>query len=260
MLMGTDDDQPLDGPDRPTRGGRLAVVWATACGNAMLVLATIVLGTLATLFGWLPPRGRVVYGLGRIWSRLILRASLTRLRARFEKPLEPGQGYIFMANHQSMYDIPAIMATTPGPGRFMAKASLFKIPIFGWSLRAGGFIPVDRHNRAAGQQTFRLAAKSLSAGDSLIIFPEETRSRDGRLLPMKRGGFLLALKTGFPIVPVGIRGSGVVRGRGRSIVRPGTIEVFYGAPVDAGSFGLTGRKELVSTVRGQIAALADVEG
>lgn len=232
---------------------------ATVTGNLMLVLATIVLGSVATLFGWLPPRGHVVYACGRLWSKLILGASLTPLEARFEAPLESDQGYIFMANHQGMYDIPAVMASTPGQGRFMAKAGLFKIPIFGWALSAGGFIPVDRTDRAAGQRTFHAASESLSEGHSLIIFPEETRSRDGRLLPFKRGGFLLALKTGYPIVPVGIRGTASIRPRGSQVVRPGPIEIVYGEPIDAASFGLRGRKELVATVRARIAALADVD-
>lgn len=234
-------------------------VLATVVGNSMLLGSTAVLGTLATLFGWLPPRGHVVYAIGRLWSRLVLAASFARLEARFEAPLDPGRGYIFMANHQSMYDVMAIMATTPGQGRFMAKASLFKIPIFGWALRSGGFIPVDRSDRAAGQRTFRAASKCLALGHSVIIYPEETRSVDGQLLPFKRGGFLLALKTGFPIVPVGIRGSAAVRARDSQVVRPGPIQVVYGAPIEAAAYGLGGRKQLIEAVRARIAELAGVE-
>ena len=238
---------------------RLLAVIATISGNLALILATIVLGSVATLFGWLPPRGHVLYACGRLWSRMILGASLTPVSVRFETPLDPEAGYIFMANHQSMYDIPTIMSTTPGQGRFMAKAGLFKIPIFGWALASGGFIPVDRSDRASGQRTFHVASKGLSRGHSLIIFPEETRSRDGRLLPFKRGGFLLALKTGFPIVPVGIRGTGSVRPRGSQMVHPAAIEIAYGAPIDAAAFGLRGRKELIDTVRQRIADLAGVD-
>jgi 1-acyl-sn-glycerol-3-phosphate acyltransferase len=253
------DDHPLG--RRPPDDGRavagwLATTFATVTGNTMLVGATIVLGSLATLFGWLPPRGNVVYALGRVWSRLILAASLVRLRSRFEIPLDSRRGYIFMVNHQSMYDIPALMATTPGQGRFMAKRGLFQIPIFGWSLKAGGFIPVDRKDRASGEQTFKAALKCLERGHSLLIFPEETRSRDGALLPFKRGGFLLALKTGFEIVPVGIRGSREARGRGSNVIRPGEIVVHYGAPVDPATFGIRGRRELLATVRERIATLA----
>lgn len=253
----------LDAADSPATEavGRKAPGWlatslATVTGNAMLIVATIVLGSLATLFGWLPPRGNVVYALGRAWSRLLLGASLVRLRHRFEVPLDPRRGYIFMANHQSMYDIPALMATTPGQGRFMAKRGLFQIPIFGWSLKAGGFIPVDRQDRSSGEQTFKVALERLQAGHSLLIFPEETRSRDGALLPFKRGGFLLALKTGFEIVPVGIRGSREARARGSNIVRPGKIVVQYGAPVDPAAFGIRRRRELSATVRARIADLA----
>lgn len=240
------------------RPNPILTVIATATGNIVLVLATVVLGSVASILGWLPPRGHVVYACGRLWSRLILGAGLIPLRPRFEAPLDPARGYIFMANHQGMYDIPAIMASTPGQGRFMAKASLFKIPIFGWALSSGGFIPVDRSDRAAGQRTFHVASESLSQGHSLIIFPEETRSKDGRLLPFKRGGFLLALKTGYPIVPVGIRGTAAIRPRGSHLIRPGPIEIVYGAPIDAASFGLRGRKELIETVRAKIAELAAV--
>lgn len=256
----TDHDESGSPGAEPTKReapGILVTVIATVAGNAMLVIATIVLGSLATLFGWLPPRGNAVYTLGRLWSRLLLGASLVRLRHRFEAPLDARRGYIFMANHQSMYDIPALMATTPGQGRFMAKRGLFQIPIFGWSLRAGGFIPVDRKDRASGEQTFKVALERLQAGNSLLIFPEETRSRDGALLPFKRGGFLLALKTGFEIVPVGIRGSREARPRGSNIIRPGEIVVRYGAPVDPAAFGIRGRRALLTTVRERIAELAD---
>jgi len=245
--------QPEGENQRPA--GVMTTVIATLAGNLMLVAATVVLGGLGTVFGWIPPRGHVVYALGRLWSRLILAAGFIRLHARFEQPLEPQRGYIFMANHQSMYDIPALMATTPGQGRFMAKASLFKIPIFGWSLKSGGFIAVDRRDRAGGEKTFKAALRSLERGHSLIIFPEEKRS-DGTLLPFKRGGFLLALKTGFPIVPVGIHGTREIRRRASHIIHPGRIEVHYGAPVDAASFGLGGRRALVESVRQRVGELA----
>jgi 1-acyl-sn-glycerol-3-phosphate acyltransferase len=166
--------------------------------------------------------------------------------------LDPRQGYVFMANHQSLFDIPVLIQTLPGQTRFLAKKSLFRIPIFGWAIAAGDFVPVDRKNRASARQTFDAAIDRLEKGNSILLFPEETRSLGGELLPFKRGGFLMALKSGFPIVPVTIRGTLAVRSRKTFLIRPGQVEVIYGVPIEASAFGIRGREELSAEVRSRI--------
>lgn len=243
-------------PAESARPSRLAVAFFTVLGNSTLAVATVVLGVAATITGWLPPRGRWMYLCARIWSHLYLWGSGVRLRSRFEAPLDPRRGYVFMANHQSMYDIPALIAGMPGEVRFMAKKGLFKIPVFGWALSAGGFIPVDRGNRKAAVETYQAAIASLRRGKSILIFPEQTRSVDGLLLPFKRGGVVIALETGFPIVPVGIRGTRDVRPKGSLKIVPGEVTVDYGRPIEVAGMGLEHRPELLARVRSEVGRLS----
>ena len=164
-----------------------------------------------------------------------------------------------MANHQSLFDIPALIVTLPGQTRFLAKRSLFQIPLFGWAIKLGGFVTIDREDGRRAQGAFAVAAKRLAAGKSILVFPEATRSEDGRLLPFKRGGLLLAIKSGLPIVPVGIQGSLQVQPKSRFSIRPMPIRVQYGSPIDVAEYGVRQRKELESEVRQRIAKLAETE-
>lgn len=224
----------------------------TVLGNLGLIVATILFGVPAMILGWLPPRGRWMYLCARLWSHALLWTAGVRVRRRFEVPLDPKKGYVFMANHQSLMDIPVLLTTLPGETRMLAKKGLFQIPVFGWSLKAGGFIPVDRGNRAAAKETFQAAIRCLEEGHSVLVFPEETRSKDGELLPFKPGGFLMALKTGFPIVPVGIEGTLTIRRRDSLVIQPGKVEISYGRPIEISDYGVRDRKQLTDEVRQRI--------
>lgn len=237
----------------------LAVAFHTVLGNLVFAFATVLCGFLGTVTGFLPPRGDWMFRSSQLWGWLVLRGAGVKVEATFETPLDPRQGYVFLANHQSMLDIPALLISLPGQARFLAKRSLFFIPFFGWGLWAGGFIPVDRRNRKAAQNTFRAAERTLRRGKSILIFPEETRSYDGQLLPFKRGGMLLAQRTGFPIVPVGIEGAFAVKPRGSWVNRPGVIRARYGRPIDPESFQLQNQNALIDKVRDEIARLAGLE-
>lgn len=243
----------------PARPSLPLVLLATTIGNLAWVVTTLFFALLASVVGWLPPRGNWMFLCGRLWSWCLLRCSLVRLEVSFEAPLDPRGRYVLMSNHQSMYDIPALLASLPMQTRFMAKRSLFKIPIFGWSLWAGGFLPVDREDRSKARETLLAAEQRLRAGTSVLLFPEETRSRDGRILPLQRGGFLLALKSNLPIVPVGVSGAIDVRPRGSLWIRPRTVCVRYGAPIPVDGLGLRDRRALASRVRCEIAALTGYE-
>jgi 1-acyl-sn-glycerol-3-phosphate acyltransferase len=249
--MGSENDQ--------VRGARVASWLATASMAVFGVAGSAVFATLGILFAWVPPRGSVTALLARLWGRSMLAAAGVRVDAEYAPGVEPGRGYVFIANHQSYYDIPAVLASTPGQLRFAAKRSLFKIPVFGWSLAAGGFIPVDRADRSRAREVWAAAGRLLAAGSSVVFFPEGTRSAGGGLGPFLRGGFLVALKTGAPIVPVGIDGARRVMPRGTLRVTPGTIAVRYGAPIDPGEYGLAGKAALIARVRGEVAALAGLD-
>jgi len=232
---------------------------ATFTGNVYLVLGTLVCGLLALPVALLPRGADGVFVLAKLWAWGLLAASGARVSESFEAPLDRRRSYVFLANHQSMFDIPLVIATVPVQLRFAAKRSLFRIPVFGWAIRAGGFIPVHRGDRARARETLVAAEQRLAGGTSVLMFPEGTRSRDGRIATFRRGGFLLALKTGLSIVPVGIRGTREVQRRGSFSIRPGRVSVAYGAPIDPTEFGIRGRAELEALVRSRLEDLAGAE-
>jgi 1-acyl-sn-glycerol-3-phosphate acyltransferase len=238
----------------------VASLVATVTGNVYLLLGTTVFTFLTIATGWIPlPHGsRFFFVLARWWSTLLLWSSGVLVRAELRAPLARDQVYVFLSNHQSLFDIPVLLATLPVPARFLAKRELFGIPFFGWALRVGGFIPVERGGKSAGE-SFRAAAGRVRRGGSVLLFPEETRSLDGRLLPFKRGGFLLAQKAGLPMVPVAIRGSLAVRPRSSYRIHPGRVEVVYGEPMDPVGSGRGETTAAAARVRERIAELAGLE-
>ena len=243
----------------PRRPPLWLTVLATLTGNLFLVIGSAILAVVTIAVGWIPPRGRWAFGVMRIWSNGLLAAGMVRVEVHYAPELEPGRSYVFLSNHRSLFDIPVLIATSPGQVRMVAKRSLFFIPLFGWGLKAGRFIPVDRADRSTAGRTFAQAAERLREGTSILMFPEGTRGMTDVLLPFQRGGFLLALKSGLPIVPVGIRGSRAVQPKGSWAIRPGTIAVSYGAPLDPAAYGLRRKAELTHEVRARIAELAGLE-
>src|SRR4030095_3060011 len=159
----------------PRRSPPWLVVLATLTGNLFLVIGSIILGVVTILVGWIPPRGRWAFGVMRIWANGLLAAAMVRVEVRYAPELEPGKSYVFLSNHRSLFDIPVLLATSPGQIRMVAKRSLFLIPIFGWGLTAGRFIPVDRADRSTAGRTFAQAAERLKEGTSILMFPEGTR-------------------------------------------------------------------------------------
>jgi 1-acyl-sn-glycerol-3-phosphate acyltransferase len=238
--------------------GILATGLATITGNVYLVIGGLVFGLLTITLGLLLPPGRVFRFMGRWYGRTTLWACGVRLHATFEEDLSKGN-FILMPNHQSLFDIPALLATLPGETRFLAKQSLFRIPVWGWALRTGGFIPVDRSDRSRAGETFKTAIQGLDEGVSILLFPEETRTPDGSLQEFKRGGFLMALRSGLPVVPVGIDGTYRVRRKGTFLIRPGTVAVHYGGALSPEGLSLKDKRGLMESVRTEVARLAGVE-
>jgi 1-acyl-sn-glycerol-3-phosphate acyltransferase len=146
----------------------------------------------------------------------------------------PGRAYVYMSNHQSHLDIPMLYASLPSPTiRMLGKKELFEIPIWGHGLRAAEFIEVDRSNHAGAMKSIARAAELIRDGVSIYLAPEGTRSRDGRIGPLKKGGFHLARDTATPIVPVAIRGTIDVLPRGGKVMQTGkSVEVTIGAPLE----------------------------
>jgi 1-acyl-sn-glycerol-3-phosphate acyltransferase len=196
-----------------------------------------------------------VFWLARLWARVILGVPGVKLEVKMHGQLEPGRPYVFMANHASMVDIWAMLVAIPASFRFIAKKQLSRIPLFGWAMSAGKFIFIDRQNTASARRTIGEAARRIRSGQSVMIFPEGTRTRDGRLAPFKKGGFHLAMESGASIVPVAIRGSRAVMPRGAALIQAGIVSVEVDAPIS--TVGITNgeRDALIAKVRSRVAAM-----
>jgi 1-acyl-sn-glycerol-3-phosphate acyltransferase len=189
-----------------------------------ITIYTIVLGTLSLASSLFDSRGRFAHGCARTWSWLILATTGVRVKVEGLDRLTPATTYVFVSNHQSIYDIPVLFASLPYQLRIIAKESLGNFPFLGWHLRRSGHMLVDRSNPdRAG--ILGHASRLVQQGLSLIVFPEGTRSVDGRVARFKGGSFLLAMQVGLTIVPVSISGSRFVMRKGRLAVGPGTVRL-----------------------------------
>lgn len=174
--------------------------------------------------------GRVYASHARIWARLSLALAGASVNIRGIEHIPDGPA-IFMSNHQSNFDILSLLATLPRQIHWIAKKELFEIPVFGPSMLRGGYIPLDRSDGRKALKSMDNAARIIRDGKSVVMFPEGTRSRDTRLLPFKRGGFMLALKAGVPVVPVTISGGGRVNPAGRTRIYRGVINITLHPPL-----------------------------
>jgi 1-acyl-sn-glycerol-3-phosphate acyltransferase len=181
-----------------------------------------------------------------------------RVEVSGRERIEPGARYIFMANHLSFLDGPILGMIIPRPIRIVLKKSLFRIPILGMAMSHVGFIPVDRRGVKGGQKSMRRAARLMrEQGYSFLLFPEGTRSRDGKIQAFRRGGFFLALESGAPIVPVTIDGTFELMPRGHWHARKGKARVVFHEPVAVAGYTLASMGELMGKVRKAIASPGD---
>ena len=176
-----------------------------------------------------------------------------RFRVEGRENIPPGRACIFMANHVSNLDPPALISRIPGRSSGFSKRAVFNMPIFGYCLKLGEFIPVDRLGTAAGaQQSVATAKRILDKGLHITTFVEGTRSRDGRMLPFKKGPFYLAMQTGAPCIPVSIYGTETMLAKGSFGIKPGTAHIIFHAPVNPSDYAT--REELSQAVRTAIAS------
>ena len=178
-------------------------------------LATVVFIAIATSFGSLwgivlrlfDKSGDRVLDLARAWSGWVISFAGVTIVVDNRANLLPEQPCVFMANHASTLDIWAMFIVVPRRIRMIAKKQLGRIPLLGWVMWAGRFIFIDRQNGVAARRSIDLAGQRIRNGESVLLFPEGTRTRDGTLGPFKKGGFHLAVKAGVPIVPVALKGT-----------------------------------------------------
>ncbi len=201
-----------------------------------------------------------MHNCARLWGVVSLRLAGMRLEVEGQEYLPaPDQPVIFVGNHQSNFDILSYFAGLPLQFRWMAKAELFRVPFFGLAMRRSGYIAIERSDRRKAMQSIMVAAERIRSGTSVVIFPEGTRSADGRLQEFKKGGFLIALKAQVPIVPVVINGSSQVMAKGDLKFRSGTIRFRILPQIETA--GLTNKDSdaLMTQVRNAIAENLDKE-
>jgi 1-acyl-sn-glycerol-3-phosphate acyltransferase len=224
-----------------------------------ITLYTIVLGTLSIGSSVVQSSGRFAHWCARTWARLILATTGVEVEVTGLDRLDPDRAYVFVANHQSIYDIPIVFWSLPYQVRIIAKASLGAFPFIGWHLRRTGHMLVDRKNPVRALRVFARASKLMDQGLCLIVFPEGTRSRDGRVAPFKGGSFFLALRTGLPVVPLSVVGSRHVMLKGRLATYPGRVKLIVHEPIDTGTLADDPRaaRDFAEQVRHVIAPSAE---
>jgi 1-acyl-sn-glycerol-3-phosphate acyltransferase len=200
-----------------------------------------------------PDNERYAARLGA-WADKVVRAAKIDLEVRGREHLPHGEACVVMANHQSFYDIPVLLCAVRDPMTFVAKAELFRVPLFGKAMETAGIVRVDRKDRAQSVASLHGAVAQLAKGRHIYIAPEGTRASDGRLGPFKSGGFRMALEAGARIVPVAIDGTRHVLPPRTLVVQTGKrVVVTIRPPIDPKEYGVERRKELMEAVRASLA-------
>lgn len=227
--------------------------------SLVCLLFVFILGTPLLIYALITGNSDPLYNVGVSCARFAMRLGGIRLDVSGREKMPEQQAIVFMANHESNIDPPAIFACLP-PVLVLAKKESFQIPILGRAMRLRGFIPVDRSDRDRAIEAVEQAAKALRAGHSFVVFPEGTRSPDGRLQPLKKGGFIMALKAGATIVPVSLSGGRRIMRKGDPAIHPGTIRITFHDPIRTEGRSIDDRDKLVEEVRqALLSGLADEE-
>lgn len=217
----------------PSMQGPSILARVNAVWRVPLILGmTGFLSVLSVSFSLVDGTGRMQHWCARIWSRFILVVSRVKVDVEGLEHLEPKRGYVFAANHLSMFDHWAFLACLPFQFRFVAKSSLFRIPFLGWHLTRSGNIPVARGNHRQTIRSFQKVSEKIREGISFVIYPEGMRSWKGEMYPFKRGAFLLARYSEAPVVPVTIIGAHKRLPRGSVIIRPGKMRLIIHPPLE----------------------------
>lgn len=227
------------------------------------LLATFVLGLMviiAGLFGVKDRPGSIYDKVPRWWSVAVLWAVGVKVRVHGLEHASGDAPRIFASNHVSWFDVPSLASSLPRY-KFVAKAELFKVPIFGPAMRHAGMIEIQRENRKAAFGAYEVAADRIREGNSVVVFPEGTRGHAYPLRPFKKGPFVLAIAAGVPIVPIILHGSIEVMRKGSLLAHSGTIDIHLLEPVSTSSVDYEHREALMQTVRARMAdAMRDLYG
>jgi 1-acyl-sn-glycerol-3-phosphate acyltransferase len=229
---------------------RLHYWWSLFVAGALLG----VLGPPILLFSWLVNKHELVYPWALFGARNWLRLSGVQVEVRGLELLDPKQTYVFVSNHRSYLDTAAMFVFTGRRIGLLAKKELLKVPVLGVGMGFVNVMAIDRTNRESAIRTTEAAARRIQSGVSFAVFVEGTRAKPGELLPFKKGAFYMARQAGVPVVPVAIKNSDALMGKGTGEARSGTIEMVFLPPVD--TVGMTTDEDmnrLIASVRDSIA-------
>jgi 1-acyl-sn-glycerol-3-phosphate acyltransferase len=219
-----------------------------------VILATAVFGSLAICLSLISPTSDPVHLVARAWARSILFVSGVSVDVRGVSEINPDHSYVYMSNHLSNFDIPVLLAHLPVQFRWLAKAELFRIPLFGRAMRGAGYISIDRFDRESAFASIEEAASRIRQGVSVMIFPEGTRSRDGCLQSFKKGGFVLAVDARVPVVPLVIQGTQAIMPKGSRLIHPNPVTLMICPPVKTEGYSRETKEQLMDSVHQMISA------
>lgn len=225
--------------------------------NPMIGAVTIFMGSVSLLASIVDGTGRLQHRIARRWGRLILTAGFVRATVTGLENLVPGATYVFCSNHLSLTDTPLVFGYLPWEFRVLAKKVYFQIPFLGWHLRRAGHLPVVTKDVRAAVRTMAEAARRVQQGTSLVIFPEGSRSRDGKLGEFRSGAAHIGVRAGVPLVPMCIQGTRETLDPGSLITRPGNVELRIGAPIPTTGLKNRDAGPLMAEVRNRILGLRE---
>jgi 1-acyl-sn-glycerol-3-phosphate acyltransferase len=232
-----------------------SIVLRTVTTTISALVATFAASTAILLIAAVRPSSTLIQRVIVAWSRAWLTPAGVDLQVIGQEHVDPATSYVVVANHRSNIDVMVSFAALPIPIRFLAKAELFRIPVFAQAMRAIGIVEVDRkhtHHMSIIDTVNEQAEKVIARGHSLIIYPEGTRSRDGAPRPFKKGAFTMAVASGMPVLPVAIHGTRRVWAPNRIWVHPGTVTVVIDPPIDTTGIGRAEVDRLRARVQDQI--------
>jgi 1-acyl-sn-glycerol-3-phosphate acyltransferase len=220
---------------------------------ATTIVYTVILGIPTIFVAMVSKTGKAPFTIGKLWAWLILKTNRVKLQVEGLEKIVRNKSYVFISNHASNLDPPALCLAIPQTLRFIAKRSLAKVPIFGQALKLGRIILIDRSDNQKAVETINKAIKDLKDGISAFFFAEGTRSPDGMLQDFKKGGIMVALKTKLPIIPITVVDSYKLLPRKALRIRPGVLRIIVGDPIDTSGYTEDDKDFLVQKVRDVIA-------
>ena len=213
------------------------------------IMVTIFFGVIVIVISFFSKKGNICHKCAGAWARSILAVSRIKVTVKGLSNIDSIKSCIYMPNHQSNFDIPVLLGHLNVQFRWLAKVELFKIPIFGYAMKRAGYISIDRSNRKSAFKSLKRAAKIIREGVSVLIFPEGTRNKESNIGQFKKGGFVLAVDSGVPIVPVIIHGTRAIMPTKKLLIRPKDVILEIKKPIETRDYTRKTKEDLMEKVR-----------